>query len=318
MHKELRQLLGEADGISEFVIAVNVDIRGFSSFSTTVESKDTAVYLKKIYMTLIDNYFQDASYFKPTGDGLLITIPYDEKNLEEVAQNTINSCLNALYDFSSFCDNDPMVNYEVPDKIGIGIARGTVSRIANGDITLDYSGRALNLASRLMDLARPSGIVFDYSFSVQLLSEDQLELFEEEEVYIKGIAERSPITVYYTDDLTKISPLNKHALDKVNWKKYEFRRKLREIKKLDWFKIDLDSEPWDEQEIQVEITYPAARNGRKLEGYVSVINFKDFKYVLEATKPVISINFPKLVEILEKNGVKTTWPVIVKIQYPER
>lgn len=318
MHKELRQLLREADGISEFVIAVNLDIRGFSSFSTTVESKDTAVYLKKIYMTLIDNYFQDASYFKPTGDGLLITIPYDEKNLEEVAQNTINSCLNALYDFSSICDDDPMINYEVPDKIGIGIARGTVSRIANDDITLDYSGRALNLASRLMDLARPNGIVFDSTFIIQLLSEEQLELFEEANVYIKGIAERSPITIYYTKDLTTISPLNKHPLDKVKWKKHEIRKKFREIKKLRWFKIELDSEPWDENEIQVSVTYPTTKNGRKLEGYVTVISFKDYKYGLEATKPFISINFPKLVEILERYGVKTTWPVVIEIQYPER
>jgi hypothetical protein len=53
MHRDFRALLDEARGISEFVFAVNVDIRGFSDWSLTVDSAQTAIFVKKIYAKLI-------------------------------------------------------------------------------------------------------------------------------------------------------------------------------------------------------------------------------------------------------------------------
>ena len=58
----------------------------------------------------------------------------------------------------------------------IGISRGTVCRLVSKGKTLDYSGRVVNLASRLMDDARPSGVVFDASVGIDLLSEEQAKL----------------------------------------------------------------------------------------------------------------------------------------------
>lgn len=78
MHREFKELLKDATGMSEYVIAVNLDIRGFSSFSKKVESPDVALFIKKVYSKLLDGYFPNASFFKPTGDGLLLTIPYNE------------------------------------------------------------------------------------------------------------------------------------------------------------------------------------------------------------------------------------------------
>ena len=81
MHREFRELLEKATGFSEFVVAINVDIRGFSPFSKTVESPEVAMFIKRVYMKLIDEYFSNASFFKPTGDGLLVILPYTEENL---------------------------------------------------------------------------------------------------------------------------------------------------------------------------------------------------------------------------------------------
>jgi class 3 adenylate cyclase len=163
MHREFRELLNEAKGESQYVIAVNADIRGFSAFSKTVESPDTAIFIKRVYITLIDKYFPNAFFFKPTGDGLLLTIPYEDKSLKEVIRATVDTCLKVVEQFPKFCEDDPMINFETPQKIGIGISRGTVCRLVSKDKTLDYSGRVVNLASRLMDMARPGGIVFDAS-----------------------------------------------------------------------------------------------------------------------------------------------------------
>jgi hypothetical protein len=70
-----RQFLDNVQGISEFVIAVIFDVRGFSSFAMKVESVQTTAFLKRIYIEMIDRYFGKASFVKPTGDGLLLAFP---------------------------------------------------------------------------------------------------------------------------------------------------------------------------------------------------------------------------------------------------
>ena len=80
----LRDLLAEAQGKSEYVITVVADVRGFSTFSKQHESTDIAMFIKRFYMRLIDDYFSKAGFFKTKGDGLLMTFPYSESNLREV------------------------------------------------------------------------------------------------------------------------------------------------------------------------------------------------------------------------------------------
>ena len=45
MHRKFRESLDTAEGHSEFIIVVVVDIRGFSAFSKRHESPDTAMYI---------------------------------------------------------------------------------------------------------------------------------------------------------------------------------------------------------------------------------------------------------------------------------
>lgn len=319
MHREFRKLLEDATGLSEFVIVVNLDIRGFSSFSKQVESPDVAMFIKKVYVRLIDDYFPDASFFKSTGDGLLITIPYKGEDLKSNAEKTIDSCFRALTDFGAFCTNDPMINFEVPTKLGIGLSRGTACRLVSKEQTLDYSGRVLNLASRLMDLARPAGIVFDTDFGIELLSDKKIELFDKESVYIKGIAEREPIDIYYTKNLTRIPSLSKQPLEKIKWNEVNDTKKLREIK--DYrpaFIYNLPTQPLDRDEVEVKVTHPLVVRGEKQVGVKNRFSFSDFECLSEANKPRIRINFDSLAKRLEANGVKVGWNVGIKIMYRER
>lgn len=319
MHTMLRKLLEDAYGMSEFVIAVNLDIRGFSTFSQKVESPDSAMFIKRVYIKLIDKYFVDASFFKPTGDGLLLTIPYTEKNLQNVARNTIDVCLRVLREFGTFCENDPMINFEVPKRIGIGLSRGTVCRIISKSKTLDYSGRVLNLASRLMDFARPTGIVFDDDFSIELLSDEQIKLFLKDSIFIKGIAERDPIVIWYTKDLTTISSLSKKPIDKVDWQVDAYPWTLGRIKNHSAkFSYTLQTEPVDSREIKVQITYPSILRQKRQKGFETFYDFNNFEYALQAGKPHITIQFDALAKQLEAKGVKSPWPVKIEIIYPRR
>ncbi len=318
MHRQLKALLEKATGISEFVIAANVDIRGFSSFSMRVESAEAAVFLKKVYKKLIDEYFPNASFFKPTGDGLLIIIPYAEENLKDTVTSTITTCSKVLVDFGSFCVNDPMINFDVPSRVGIGLSRGAACRLVSDGKTLDYSGRVLNLASRLMDLSRPSGIVFDTNFGMQLIPEELRKKFSEDSVYIKGIAEREPIKIYYTTDLTQISTLSKQPLEKIKWNTITDQKTLQHINEIgssddgSRFRYNLPTEPFDSSQIKIKVTHPTTME------YNYGFYFENFEYILEAERSVVFVEFDTLAKRLESNGVKDDWEVTIEIMYPEK
>ena len=246
MHRTFRKLLEKATGESEYVIAANIDVRGFTEFGKKVESPDTAMFIKRVYMTIIDEYVPDTSYYKPAGDGLLVIIPYDEWTLKDHARDTVKWCLALHKKFSRICKNDPMINFPVPDKIGIGLCRGPVTKIVVGKTILDYSGTVLNVASRLMDIARPSGIVFDEGFGVDLLHPSTRKLFARESVFVKGIAEHKPMPIFYTTQNTRIAPSYKKPLVSVKWETEKYDYLFKEIKaSCSRFIYDLKKEPLD-------------------------------------------------------------------------
>ncbi len=59
--------LGYAEGRSEFVISAIYDIWGFSAFSTHHGSSDTAMFIKRVYVKLLGDYFRQAVFAKPMG-----------------------------------------------------------------------------------------------------------------------------------------------------------------------------------------------------------------------------------------------------------
>jgi len=197
MHRKLMDALPDAEGFSDLVVVVFLDVRGFSSFAGMAESSEAAIFLRRMYLNILQEYFPDATFFKPTGDGLMIIRHFDRDSLAEEVEMAVRTSLRLATDFSSISQGDPMVNFDVPTELGIGITRGAATRLASGELTLDYSGRPLNLAARLMDLARPSGVVFDGRLVKGLeMDAELLEEFTEDHVYVKGIADVAPMQVY--------------------------------------------------------------------------------------------------------------------------
>jgi class 3 adenylate cyclase len=214
--RDLADQLQRARGTSEFVICVIIDIRDFTPFSKLVESPDVAVFIKRVLSKIIDEYFGGASFCKLMGDGIMLIIPYDETTLRALAPSVVENSFRLLQDFPGFCLDDPMVNYAVPHQLGIGIARGTACRLDSDGVALDYCGRVLNLSARLMDIARPSGIVLSADYAMSLLPRPMIDRFDRDHVYLRGVAEREPIEIYYTKDLTSISPPQRQPIDHGN------------------------------------------------------------------------------------------------------
>ena len=211
------EALRTAEGRSEFLIVVVADIRGFSEFSTRNESPNIAMFIKRFYLMLITNYFKTATFVKPTGDGLLMTFRYSETDLLTVGKLVMDGCMRCLADFPTLCAEDPMINFPVPVNIGFGIARGTACCLFSNNETLDYSGHLLNLASRLNDLARPSGIVIDSNFLSAVIPDSHRELFKTAKVYVRSIAETEPVEVLYLADKVHIPDDRLRPLSGDNW-----------------------------------------------------------------------------------------------------
>jgi hypothetical protein len=281
------------------------------------ESTDTAVFLKSAYTTIIDTFFSDADFFKPTGDGLLILKGYDSETLEDVIRTATSGSVELVEAFPTLCDGDPMVNFDVPHNLGIGLSRGAATALTAEDKVLDFSGRPLNLASRLMDLARPSGVVFDKTFGIDLLEPDMRTRFVEDFAYVKGIADAKPLTVFRLDGFVEIPDFNKRPMDsferftedpiKITFKDFQ-----------DWapiFRHNLTREPARTDNIEVHVQYPATKSdGRKHPTMVRIASV-DADYLRTMGKSIAQVDYRAPLSAMEEAAVRRSWPMIVTIEY---
>ena len=78
---DLVENLRSATGESRAVVAVFVDVRGFTRFAGIAESVDVAVFLRKFYVAVLSDYLTTAAFAKTTGDGLMVIIEYAESDV---------------------------------------------------------------------------------------------------------------------------------------------------------------------------------------------------------------------------------------------
>ena len=207
LHEQLRALLPSAQAETCQVVATFLDIRGFSAFSEKGESFNSAIYLSSAYSKILDTYFPDADFFKPTGDGLMLIhqLPTSRDQVPHAISAILDKCVSLVTAFGQITGDDYMINFPVPQSLGVGLARGTATRLISGGSVLDYTGRCLNLAARLMDKARPSGVVFSDPRAVLLMEPEVAQHFSEDYVCVRGIADEKPIPVHITADVEIIA-----------------------------------------------------------------------------------------------------------------
>jgi hypothetical protein len=318
MASELRKKLDNAVGTSDNIIALILDIRSFTPFCKEQESVNVANFIKRVYIRIIDDYFPEASFYKPTGDGLLIVMSYTPKTLKELLVKTVQKSLSLIQDFGKLCKEDDMVYFDTPDKIGIGISRGPACCISSDGTVIDYSGRVINLASRLNDIARPCGVVFDSGLGMPLLPKEIQELFLSDNVYIRGIAEAKPITVYFTKQYTIIPPSRKEPFREPRWIESITSNTYDEIKSsvlsgIEYYGIVIKDKPLDEKQIYVEM-------GFVISGFRRFIDFsletRGTKYFERGAKRYFEIKYNYLLKQLEELGAKEGTQLDIYIAYP--
>jgi class 3 adenylate cyclase len=312
----LRTALLDAQGRSEFVIVVFVDIRGFSKFSKTHESPDTAMFIKRFYLELIDNYFEKANFFKPTGDGLLMTFPYDDKTLLPVGRYVIEAAMRCLDEFPTMLKGDPMINFPIPENIGFGIARGTACCLNSGRTIIDYSGHLLNLSARLTELARPSGIVVDGGFQKEIIPQEYRDRFEDANVFIRSLAESEPIPVFILSDSVKLPKNALKPIEAKRWMTHNRNFKVSELRKLGpFFIIPLPAKADKDEPLKLSIITPMIRKGRVVKGYTTTMSFENFKTSGDHEQTGVRINLNEVADAVEKMKVPRTKEIKIRISY---
>ena len=272
--------------------------------------------IKRFYLQLIDEYFTKATFFKPTGDGMLIVFPYGEKTLRTMAAEVIETTLRCLDEFPSMLLDDPMINFATPENLGFGISRGTACCLHSGRTIIDYSGHLLNLAARLMDLARPSGVVIDGAFGANLLPDAHRDRFDSADVYIRSLAESEPVQALYLKESVKISPEALRPLREKKWKIHKREFKVADIRKLGkFFLIDLPDRANEDEPITVTLRHPMIRNGRVLKGYYTNHPHKEFTIKSDHTGSQVRVDFYAAADYLENERVPRTRVITFKIDY---
>jgi class 3 adenylate cyclase len=316
MHRELKELLPSAKGESRLVVVVFLDVRGFSSFAKIAESSEAALFLRSMYVKILDNYFPEASFFKPTGDGLLIILDYDESNLTAAVNSAVRTSLQLVEDFANLTQDDPMINFEVPDSIGMGLARGAATALISKDKVLDYSGRPLNLASRLMDLARPRGVVFSDMLGWALLEDALSAQFVSDKVYVKGIAEDQPMAVHIQETAVSLPESSKRPINRYDRKTTDPEElTFKKLKERDSYIHLLAEKPAVTNNIVLYVRYPKPMASGRRHKSMSQIMQISAEYTEREGKHYARIDYNDVQERLTDIGVKDTWPVILTVEY---
>jgi class 3 adenylate cyclase len=325
MHREFKSLLATAEGDPEWVIAVFLDIRGFSAFSQSKESPQTAIYIRRVYERMLDDYFSSASFYKPTGDGLMVILPFTPATLKKVSANAIRACLKCIAAFPKLCNGDPMITFPVPQYLGIGVSRGPACKLFSGEKTLDYSGHFLNLAARLMNLARPSGLIVDSEFTLEMIPLPERKRFRPVNVWLRGIAEgkNDSRTVFVLDTVTRIPKENSSPFDQPTWRTISMKKKLDDIKMMPpFYRMPFPSAPADIESITVEMIFPRYHQGKHISDQESVYKLdvgEEFVYqVMAGNKCLVRLNTRKLIEVLRRNEVKDSDSVSISATYAEK
>ena len=247
---------------------------------------------------------------------MLIILDYDESNLVDIVNLAVRSSLELVRNFADLTLHDPMVNFDVPNSVGIGLARGAATALISDDYVLDYSGHPLNLAARLMDLARPRGVVFSDTLGHDLLSAQYATQFSSDSVYIKGPAESIPLTVFFAQEMVTLPESSRHPLNRYDrTTTEEMTYTLNRLQQLGNFLHQLPTRPVATDKIVVYVRFPdATATARKRPTIFRTAQYPA-EYIEWQGKPCARVRYDEIAQKISGRGVKPAWPVTVTIEY---
>jgi hypothetical protein len=181
---------------------------------------------------------------------------------------------------------------------------------------LDYTGRVLNLASRLMDIARPYGIVVDDAYGFDLLDVKLGDNFTRDAVYLKGVSPHIAVPVRYWPDEVVIPESNRHPLDEPQVQYTSTEMTLAELKNASGrILLDLPTRPPDPGALEGRASHAKVLPGRRKSDRATIFHNLDVGYQEKEGCFEAIIDVPALVKILNEAGIRSNWPVTIKVSF---
>lgn len=172
-------------------LVVFVDIRGFSSWSDSVEVFPHLDEFVSAFMGLVQKAFGRKVFMKNLGDGAMIVRELSAADSDPVVllDGVLAVVGQVEEQFSDFCKEfEKKIGHGCRHlRLGWGITRGNLRKIQSGN-KADYVGTNVNKCARLCDAARPFGIVLDYADFEDLPSEKRTT-FHEQVRKLSGVGE---------------------------------------------------------------------------------------------------------------------------------
>lgn len=178
------------------VLVMFCDFRGFTRqtsdrrLSPEAGSKVASHLYKHVvrFCSTIKPHGTPPPFFKPAGDGLLVVWELPKSDIKRILNMIISEIIHMHDEFSLPPDLVPVT---IQARLGIGATRGAAACIkvrqgnSENSVFEDYFGYPVNLASKLQNLARPSGVVLDKR-SLEVLGKDLLAKFDFDSRYVAG------------------------------------------------------------------------------------------------------------------------------------
>jgi len=183
-----------------FIASIYCDIRGFTSFSESIEPEEVIEVLQAYHEQmgrLISQY--GATIDHRAGDGVMLffndPVPCDQPVLSAVRQ-----ALDMRHEFSKLNENWKKLDYEL--GLGIGIAAGYATMgVVGFEGRYDYTanGNVLNLTARLCDEAKDGQILISQKALVKI--EPLVNVEPVGTLKLKGVAK--PVETFNVVDLVE-------------------------------------------------------------------------------------------------------------------
>ena len=150
---------------------------------------------------------------------------------------------------------------------------------------------------------------------MELLPDEQRELFEEEQAYLPGVSEETPRPVYIQKGVVELSEAARRPVCLEEWETQEVERTVGEWRVIaSRYGIDLHKRVKRPDGMRVEMTGPVYRAGRRVPGLVG-FSRAPFHYQLVANRPEVILHVDEMLTRLAQARVPRTAKVKVVIDY---
>ena len=205
----------------------------------------------------------------------------------------------------------PILNYPQPEAIGFGIARGSASYLLVGEDVLDYSGKLLNLAARLNELARPFGVVVDGNYKFEIIPKKFRKRFQKHSVYLRGIAEEFPTRVF-TSDQVSIPTSARYPIREPVWKLVTVEKTVAEINAMfGTFSVCLPNPPLVPEQTKAEVRWVSP----KIKSTFEELKCDLTSQTVDGSGYFVKFDLDEVHSLMKNQGLDATAKVQFRVHY---